>query len=312
MEREFIWSQKYRPNTVEDCILPDEIKQPFLSYVKSGELPNLLLSGGPGVGKSTLAQAVCKQLDYDYMFIPGSEETGVDLFRGKIKSFSSSLAFNGKRKVVIIDEADYLSPNAQAAFRGALEQYSKNTSFILTCNFPAKIIPAISESRCTHIEFRIKNGQKVKMAKQFLTRIKTILDQEAVPYEIPVLAEIIQTNFPDFRKTINELQKFASFGKGIDTGILSFIKDIAIDDLLVALKNKNVPETRKWLVNNLEDSASLFRKIYDALQSKIKPATIPQAILLLAKYQYQDAFAADKEINVMAFLIDFMMEVEFV
>jgi DNA polymerase III delta prime subunit len=305
-----LWVEKYRPAKVEDCILPDAIKSTFQEYVNRKEIPNLLLSGTAGVGKTTIAKALCEEVGCDYIIINGSDESGIDVLRTKIKNYASSVSLMGGRKVVIIDEADYLNPNStQPALRGAIEEFASNCSFIFTCNFKNRIIDPI-HSRCTVIDFKI-NGSKQKMATQFFKRVEWILQQENVKYDKEVVAAIVTKHFPDNRRILNELQRYSVSGS-IDKGMLSNVSDIQLADLLRALKDKDFASARKWVTNNLDnDPARIFRKLYDNLYESLKPQSVPQLVLILAKYQYQAAFVADAEINLIACLTEIMVDCEF-
>jgi DNA polymerase III delta prime subunit len=309
---QMLWVEKYRPHKIEDCILPETIKSTFQEYVNRKEIPNLLLTGSAGVGKTTIAKALCEEVGCDYIVINGSEETGVDNIRVKVKNYASSMSLAGGRKVIIIDEADYLSPNAQAALRGSIEEFAVNCSFIFTCNFKHKIMDAI-HSRCSVVEFKLQNGQKAKMATQFFKRVEWILAEEGVTYDKQVVADVITKHFPDNRRVLNELQRYSSNeSKTIDKGILAAVSDINITELVKALKVKDFGTARKWVTNNVDsDSATILRKIYDNMYDFLKPESIPPAVLVLAKYQYQAAFVADQEINLVACLTEFMIECEF-
>jgi DNA polymerase III delta prime subunit len=310
MSEHLLWVEKYRPKTVDECILPDSIKNTFQQYVEKKEIPNLLLCGSAGVGKTTIARALCNEIGCDYIVINGSDESGIDVLRNKIKTYASSVSLSGGRKVIIIDEADYLNPNStQPALRGAIEEFASNCSFIFTCNFKNRIIDPI-HSRCTVIDFKM-NGSKVKMANAFFKRVEWILTQEKVVYDKQVVAAVITKHFPDNRRILNELQRYAVSGT-IDAGILVQVSDVQIKDLIEGLKNKDFGAARKWTTNNLDnDPARIYRKIYDSLNTTMKPSSIPQAVLIIAKYQTQAAWVADQEINLMACLTEIMVECEF-
>jgi DNA polymerase III delta prime subunit len=306
-----LWTEKYRPQTVEDCILPDRLKKPFQEYVNQKEIPNLLLSGGAGVGKTTIAKAMCNEIGCDFMVINGSDESGIDTFRTKIKNYASSMSLSGGRKVIIIDEADYLNPNStQPALRNAIEEFAGNCSFIFTCNYKNRIIDPL-HSRCAVIDFGLKNGEKAKMAAAFFKRIQTILQSESVDADDKVLAELIKKHFPDFRRVLNELQRYSQFGK-IDTGILTQIADVSIEELTKSISSKDFASIRKWVATHEIDSTVLYRKIYDSLYDVMKPQSIPQAVIILADYQYKAAFVADQEVNTVACLTELMVSCEFV
>ena len=306
-----LWTEKYRPQTVEDCILPDRLKQPFQEYVNQKQIPNLLLSGGAGVGKTTIAKVMCNEIGCDYMVINGSDESGIDTFRTKIKNYASSMSLSGGRKVIIIDEADYLNPNStQPALRNAIEEFASNCSFIFTCNYKNRIIEPL-HSRCAVIDFGLKNGEKAKMASAFFKRVQSILQSEKVDADDKVLAELVKKHFPDFRRVLNELQRYSQFGK-IDTGILSQIADVSIDELSKHISSKDFGAIRKWVASHEIDNTALFRKLYDTLYDLLKPTSIPQAVVILADYQYKAAFVADQEINTVACLTELMVSCEFV
>ena len=309
MSEQLLWTEKYRPKTINECILPERLKKPFQEYVNSGEIPNLLLSGGAGVGKTTVAKAMCEEVGCDYMIINGSDETGVDNVRYKIKNYASSMSLAGGRKVIIVDEADYLSPNAQAAFRNVIEEFAGNCSFIFTCNFKNKIIEPL-HSRCANVEFTLKNPEKASMAGQFFKRIQGVLTSEQIKFDDKVIAELVKKHFPDFRRVINELQRYSKFGE-IDTGVLSQIVEVGLNDVIKFLKEKDFGNIRKWVASNDIDSAALYRKLYDALYDVLAPQSIPQAVIILADYQYKHAFVADAEINTVACLTELMVECEF-
>ena len=304
-----LFTEKYRPKIIVDCILPERLKTPFQEYVNQSKIPNLLLSGGAGVGKTTVAKAMCEEIGADYMIINGSDDNGIDVVRYKIKNFASSMSLTGGRKVIIIDEADYLSPNAQAAFRNSIEEFAGNCSFIFTCNYKNKLIDPL-HSRCAVIDFTLKNGEKAQMASAFFKRIQMILQSENIAYDDKVIAELIKKHFPDFRRVLNELQRYSQFGK-IDTGILSQIVDAGITDIIKFIKEKDFGAIRKWVASADIDSATFFRKLYDSLYEVLKPQSIPQAVLILADYQYKGAFVADQEINTVACLTELMISVEF-
>ena len=306
-----LWTEKYRPQTIEDCILPDRLKKPFQEYVNQKQIPNLLLTGGAGVGKTTVAKAMCNEIGCDFMVINGSDESGIDTFRVKIKNYASSMSLSGGRKVIIIDEADYLNPNStQPALRNAIEEFASNCSFIFTCNYKNRIIEPL-HSRCAVIEFSLKNGEKAKMASAFFKRIQSVLQSEKVEYDEKVIAELIKKHFPDFRRVLNELQRYSQFGN-IDTGILAQIGDVSISELVKSISTKDFGAIRKWVASNEIDSNILFRKLYDSLYDVLKPQSIPQAVLILADYQYKAAFVADQEINTVACLTELMVNCEFV
>ena len=310
MNEQILWTEKYRPKKVDDCILHDSIKTTFQEYVKKGEIPNLLLSGSAGVGKTTIAKALCNEVGCDYIVINGSDESGIDVLRNKIKNYASSVSLSGGRKVIIIDEADYLNPNStQPALRGAIEEFSNNCSFIFTCNYKNRIIDPI-HSRCTVIDFKT-NGLKAKLASQFFKRVEWILQQENVTYDTDVVASVITKHFPDNRRILNELQRYSASGT-IDKGLLANVSEISLTNLVKTIKVKDFTSMRKWVTQNLDnDPVRIYRKIYDGLYEHLKPDAIPHAVLILARYQYQAAFVADQEINLVACLTEFMVELEF-
>jgi len=309
-----LWVEKYRPKKIEDCILSQDIKETFSQFLKQEEIPNLLLSGTAGTGKTTVARALCEELGADYIIINGSDEgRQIDTLRHKIKNFAStvSLTEESKHKVVIIDEADYMNADSvQPALRNFIETFYNNCRFIFTCNYKNKIIPAL-HSRCTVIDFTIKNGQKVKTAKSFMERMSFLLKSENIEFDKKVLAELIQKYYPDFRRTINELQRYSVRGK-IDSGILFSLSEANNKDLIKTLKDKKFNDMRKWVVNNIDkEPASLFRGIYDVLYEALDSKSVPQAILIIAGYQYKAAFVADQEINMVACLTEIMASCKF-
>ena len=310
---DFIWCQKYRPRTIEDCILPRGLKDTFLEFVSNGDIPNLLLSGTAGTGKTTVARALCEELGVDYIIINGSESGNIDTLRNDVRNFASgvSITSTGKRKIVILDEADYLNPQStQPALRGFIEEFSKNCGFIFTCNFKNRIIEPI-HSRCSVIDFRFSKKDRPKLAMSLLKRVIEILDKESVEYNEKVLVELITKYFPDFRRVLNELQRYSVSGE-IDAGILTTITEQSIKDLMKHLKEKNFRNMRKWVVENLDDDPSrIFRLVYDGMYGHVKPQSIPQAVILLADYQYKSAFVADLELNLVACLTELMKELEY-
>lgn len=308
---ELIWVEKYRPKTVSDTILPEETKAAFLQFVEQKHVPNLLLCGRAGTGKTTAAKAMLNELDCDYIVINGSLNGNIDTLRNEIKTFASSVSLSGGRKYVILDEADYLNPNStQPALRNFMEEYSKNCGFILTCNFKNRIIEPL-HSRCSVVDFKIPKQEKQKLATQFLSRVVNILTNENVEFDKKVVAEVISKYFPDFRRTLNELQRYAATGK-IDTGILTNIREETLKELMSHLREKSFTNVRKWVGENSDvDSASFFRMLYDTASEYLKPSSIPQLVLIIAEYQYKAAFVADQEINLTACLTEIMVEAEF-
>ena len=311
---ENLWVEKYRPKKIDDCILTSELKETFKQFVNQKELPNLLLSGTAGTGKTTVARALCEELGVDYIIINGSDEgRQIDTLRHKIKNFAStvSLTETASHKVVILDEADYMNPESvQPALRNFIETFYKNCRFIFTCNYKNKILPAL-HSRCTVIDFAIANGQKVKTATQLMNRLCNILTEEKIEFDKKVLAELIQKHFPDFRRTINELQRYSVRGK-IDSGILFSLTEADTKKLIAILKEKRFNDMRKWVINNLEkEPSSLFSSVYEILYKHLQPQSIPQAVLVIAGYQYKSAFVADQEINMVACLTEVMANCKF-
>lgn len=308
---DFLWCEKYRPKTVGDCILPESLKQTFQQFVDQENVPNLLLSGGPGVGKTTVAKAMLDELGCDCIVINGSMNGNIDTLRTEIKDFASTISFAGGRKYVILDEADYLNPQStQPALRNFMEEFSKNCGFILTCNFKNRIIEPL-HSRCSVVEFKIPKDEKMKMASQFHQLVCGILTKEGVEFDKRVVAEVITKYFPDWRRVLNELQRYSATGR-IDSGILAN-HDMSIDELVDILKGKRFDDMRKWVANNVDvDSATLFRRLYDSASKHMKPASIAQTVVTLADYQYKAAFVADQEINTVACLTEVMMDAEWV
>lgn len=312
MSESFLWVEIYRPKTIEDCILPDRLKKPFQEYVNSKEIPNLMLTGSAGVGKTTVARAMCDEIGINHLYINASENRGIDVLRTTIRNYASTVSLTGGKKVIILDEADYLTGEAQAALRGAIEEFSKNCTFIFTCNFKSKLIDAL-HSRCSVIDFALKNDEKKEMAAQLFKRLQFILTKEGVTYDKAVVAKIIEKFFPDYRRTLNELQRYSSSGN-LDAGIVAQLSDVRkISELVKHLKDKNFGEMRKWCVANSDiEPARIYRKVYDSLYQYFKPESIPQAVVTISKYQYQAAFVADQEINLVACLTELMVDCEYV
>tara|TARA_Y100001972_G_scaffold111707_1_gene144727 strand:- start:1391 stop:2323 length:933 start_codon:yes stop_codon:yes gene_type:complete len=307
---EFLWVERYRPKTVADTILPEDLKNTFEEFIKGG-IPNLILSGGPGVGKTTVARAMLDQVGCDCIIINGSLYGNIDTLRNEIKNYASSVSLQGGRKYVILDEADYLNPQStQPALRNFMEEYSNNCGFILTCNYKNRIIEPL-HSRCSVVEFTIPNKQKPELAKQFLKRVKHMLDTENIEYTDKCVAELIMKYFPDWRRVINELQRYGSNGK-IDAGVLTHVGDQSFAKLIQCLKSKQFNEMRKWVGDNVDnDCVALFRKIYDNCNEHVKDHTIPLLVTIIADYQYKSAFVADQEVNMVACLTQLMLECEF-
>ena len=310
---DFIWVEKYRPKTIEECILPDNIKKTFKDFLNKGEIPNMLLAGPPGVGKTTVAKALCNELGVDFYVINGSDEGRfLDTVRNNAKNFAStvSLTSEAKHKVIIIDEADNTGNDVQLLLRAFIEEFAGNCRFIFTCNYKNKILEPL-HSRCAVIEFGIRGKEKQQIAAAFFQRINEILEQEKIEADKKVLVQLINKHFPDWRRVLNECQRYSVGGK-IDSGILAAFSDVAVNDLIKNLKAKNFPEVRKWVNNNMDnDTSVLFRRIYDSLYESLVPNTVPAAVLIIAKYQYQMAFVADQEINMLACLTEIMVECEF-
>jgi DNA polymerase III delta prime subunit len=313
MSSDFLFVEKYRPQVIDDCILPDETKKTFKEFVEKGEIPNLLLAGPPGIGKTTIAKALCNELGADYYVINGSDEGRfLDTVRNQAKNFASTVSLTGssKHKVIIIDEADNTGNDVQLLLRANIEAFYNNCRFIFTCNYKNKIIEPL-HSRCAVIDFTIKGKQRVQLAGNFFQRLRFILDQEKIEYDEKVVAELVSKHFPDFRRVLNEIQRYSTGGK-IDTGILASFSDVSVNELIKHLKEKNFTEVRKWVSTNLDnDSSVILRRVYDSLYDVLMPASIPAAVLIVAKYQYQIAFVADQEINLLAALTEVMVECEF-
>ena len=310
---DFIWVEKYRPQTIEDCILPNNIKKTFKEFLNRGEIPNMLLAGPPGIGKTTVAKALCNELGVDFYVINGSDEGRfLDTVRNNAKNFAStvSLTSEAKHKVIIIDEADNTGNDVQLLLRAFIEEFAGNCRFIFTCNYKNKILEPL-HSRCAVVDFSIRGKEKQQIAANFFQRLNFILEQERIETDKKVLIELINKHFPDWRRVLNECQRYSVAGK-IDSGILAAFSDVAVNDLIKNLKTKNFPEVRKWVNSNMDnDTSVLFRRIYDSLYESLVPNTIPAAVLIIAKYQYQMAFVADQEINMLACLTEVMVECEF-
>ena len=310
-EEQFLWVEKYRPQKIDDCVLPESLKQTFRDYIAQGELPNFLFSGTAGVGKTTVAKALCNEIGAEYMMINSSEESGIETLRVKIKGFASTVSLTDAKKVIILDEADYLQANStQPALRAFIEEFSSNCRFILTCNFKNRIIEPI-HSRCAVIEFKIDSKDKQEIAASFFKRAVQILKQESIEFDPKVVAELITKHFPDYRRILNELQRYSVSGK-IDSGILVNMSQESFKGLVKLLKEKDFPETRKWVAKNSDaDTVALFRELYDTATTNIDPVSIPQLVLILADYQYKAAFVADHELNIMAALTEIMAQCKF-
>lgn len=308
---QFLWVEKYRPKTISDCILPDSLKLTFQEFVNQAYIPNLLLTGGPGVGKTTVAKAMLEELGSDYIVINGSMNGNIDTLRNEIKDFASTMSFTNNRKYVILDEADYLNPQStQPALRNFMEEFSKNCGFILTCNFKNRIINPL-HSRCSVVEFSIPKTERPKVASNFFKRVLNILDSENVEYDSKAVAKMVESHFPDFRRAINELQRYSVVGR-IDTGILANTGDFSVEELVGYLKAKSFTEMRKWIAQNSDiDTTSTIRKLYDIANERLKPHSVAQLVLILADYQYKSAFVADQEINMVACMTEIMANCEF-
>ena len=309
---EFLWVEKYRPQIIADVVMPSHIKATFEDIVSGGELHNMLLTGTAGLGKTTVAKALCNELDLDFLLINGSEEGNIDTLRNKIKQFASTVSLQGGFKVVILDEADYLNPQStQPALRGFIEEFSGNCRFILTCNFKNRIIEPL-HSRCSVIEFNMAKKDMPPLLSEFMKRVEYILGQEKITYDKQVIADLIMKHMPDWRRVLNELQRYSTSGS-IDTGILVSISETSINDLMLHIKHKDFKRMRQWVADNMDtEPASIFRKIYDTMFEYIDPKSIPQLVLILADYQYKNAFVADHELNLVACLTEIMAGVEIV
>ena len=308
--KEFLFVEKYRPQTISDCILPKGLKDTFEQIVQKGELPNMMFTGSAGIGKTTVARALCNELDLDYMMINGSEDGNIDTLRGKIKQFASTVSLHGGQKVVILDEADYLNPQStQPALRGFIEEFSSNCRFILTCNFKNRIIDPL-HSRCSIYEFNY-SAESESLAGAFMQRLQFILDSESIIYDNQVIAELIMKYIPDWRRVLNECQRYGMSGH-IDTGILVTLSEASISSLMTDLKAKNFKKMRRWVTDNIDvESAKLFRMVYDNMSSYVQPQSIPQLVLILADYSYKDSFVADHELNVVACMTEIMSQIKF-
>jgi len=307
----FLWVEKYRPNAIRDCILPDDLKKTFTEFVNDKHIPNLILSGGPGVGKTTVAKAMLEEIGVTYMMINGSEESGIDVLRTKIKNFASTVSLEGGRKYIILDEADYLNAQStQPALRGFMEEFHKNCGFILTCNYKNRLIPPL-HSRCSVVDFIIPKDQKPKLAQEFFARVQTVLTKENVKFDPKAVAELLNKFFPDWRRVLNELQRYSASGI-IDAGILVNISDSNINELMHSLKEKEFTNVRKWIVQNLDnDPVRIFRRLYDNLYDFVDGSTIPHVVVIIADYSYKSAFVADQEINLLACMTEIMGQAKF-
>ena len=306
-----MWVEKYRQTTIDACILPNSLKESFSEFVKDGHIPNLILSGGPGVGKTTVAKAMVEEIGATWMMINGSEESGIDVLRTKIKNFASTVSLEGGRKYIILDEADYLNPQStQPALRGFMEEFHKNCGFILTCNYKNRLIEPL-HSRCSVVDFIIAKGDKPKLASDFFNRVKNILSDENVKFDQKAVAELLNKYFPDWRRILNELQRYSASGQ-IDAGILVNLSEVNINELMESLKKQEFTNVRKWIVNNLDnDPVRIYRRFYDSLYDHIDKSTIPHAVVILAEYSYKSAFVADQEINLLACMTEIMAQVKF-
>ena len=313
MSESLLWVEKYRPRTIEDCILPESIKKTLRDVVSQNKIPNLMFTGTSGIGKTTAARAICNETQADYLIINGSDEGRmIDTLRTKLTQFCSTISLSGSRKVVIIDEADYMNADSvQPAMRNFTERFADNCSFIFTCNYKNRIIEPI-HSRCAVIDFSLKNGEKQVIAARFMKRVEGILTDESIDYDKEVIAKLVLKHFPDFRRVLNELQRYSTSGE-INSGVLANIKEMNLKELIDSLREKNFSKMRQWVVANVDnDPATVYRKIYDELYNVVDKGSIPQAVLTIAEYQYKSAFVADQEINLVACLVELMAECEFV
>ena len=313
MQREdFLWVEKYRPKRISDCVLPSDLQEPFSEFIEQGKLPNLIFAGGPGTGKTTAARALCEETQTDYLMVNGSDEgRNIDTVRTTLNQFCSSVSMTGNRKAILMDEADYMNPESvQPALRGFIERFGNNVSFLFTCNYPNRIIDPI-HSRCAVFDFTIPVNEKKKIGELYLKKCSEILGLNNIEYEKKVIAELIMKHFPDFRRVLNELQRYSVSGR-IDTGILSSLEEVNIGELMSSLRGKKFSDVRKWANSNSDsENTQIFRKLYDNLSSHLKPQAIPQAVLIIADYQYKSAFVADQEINLVACLTEIMVECDF-
>ena len=313
MQRDdFLWVEKYRPHKISDCVLPSDLQEPFSDFVDQGKVPNLILTGGPGTGKTTAAKALCDETKTDFLMVNGSDEgRSIDIVRTTLNQFCSSVSMTGNRKAIIMDEADYMNADSvQPALRGFIEKFGNNVSFLFTCNYPNRIIDPI-HSRCAIFDFSIPLNEKPKLAERYLFLCEEILGKEGIEFDRKVLIQLIMKHFPDFRRVLNELQRYSSSGR-IDTGILTSLEEVNVGELVSSLKGKKFSEVRKWTNSNMDtDTARIFRKLYDSLSSHLKPQSVPQAVLIIADYQYKSAFVVDQEINLVACLTEIMVECEF-
>jgi len=313
MQRDdFLWVEKYRPHKISDCVLPSDLQEPFSDFVDQGKVPNLILTGGPGTGKTTAAKALCDETQTDFLMVNGSDEgRSIDIVRTTLNQFCSSVSMTGNRKAIIMDEADYMNADSvQPALRGFIEKFGNNVSFLFTCNYPNRIIDPI-HSRCAVFDFTIPLNEKPKLAEQWCLLCEEILGKEGIEFERKVLIQLIMKHFPDFRRVLNELQRYSTSGR-IDTGILTSLEEVNVGELVSSLKGKKFSDMRKWANSNIDtDTTRIFRKLYDSLNSYLKPQSVPQAVLIIADYQYKSAFVADQEINLVACLTEIMVECEF-